>query len=645
MLPNIKKSTSSLNSNLLGTRPTTSLNKLNSDKNLVDKVKSNNLVIKTNSTNVQELQEYLNILLTKYMELKSVKRQVLEIESNIVDFHIRSKKAKTSKKEVQMKSENVSSSFQLLAKSYQIFKEEFFFINKKNNNNLSTSDSDSTSTSKNTNKEKVSVNQETVNKLNKIDFLLNNKEIISKINTSEKNIQTDLPLENEYFKNHCKVLENEISSLKFNLNEKNSLISKLNVSSVKQMNEISEELIIFKEENKNLLNKLDFINKENSQLIDNIENLKKNEKNNLDSLKALNEKLKFVENEFSQYKIQYSNIKDKENKCDNCENLKLIIKENEKNSNIDKNTINDLQSLINDNNKLIQNQKNELNLQLKSFKEIKNKNEEINNNCIAHLSELEKLRNASKENCKDCVNLGFEIDKLKKNSMTLKEEIQKLKNTNEILQKSSMELEKNSNISKNLIDSLKQDNKILNENIKELKNEILKLNIEKDSVNKISRIDKNLVEELRIRCEEINSKLIDNENYFKNEIDILNNRILKIVNSSNEVRKKLSNDHLRNKEYQNKLEIQIIENKKIQVEFENQKSKYKALNSNQLKHVKKLESDLETLKKEIFELNDKLNQYIIENNGKSKVIDERNAEINNLKLYISDDILKKLYSI
>lgn len=253
MLPNIKKSTSSLNNNILGTRPTTSINKISSDKNLINKTKpstsSNSLIIKTNSTNVQELQEYLNILLTKYMELKSEKRQVLEIESKTAEFHVKSKKMKQNKKEINISTAtNQLNSLISQLKSLQITKEELFLLNSKKDSILSTSKSSSNSNSSNTEK---SYNFET----NKDKLEGNNKENINQ-NTEkktlilyvDKSLQTDIPLENEYFKNHSKVLENEISSLKFNIQEKDSLISKLNVSLTKKQIEISEEILFLKKE-------------------------------------------------------------------------------------------------------------------------------------------------------------------------------------------------------------------------------------------------------------------------------------------------------------------------------------------------------------------------------------------------------------
>jgi chromosome segregation ATPase len=184
---------------------------------------------------------------------------------------------------------------------------------------------------------------------------------------------------------------------------------------------------------------------------------------------------------------------------------------------------------------------------------------------------------------------------------------------------------KNKNINKNNLFEITLNN---NFNILNIKKEI-KLNINYFNFEFISnkKINNNLNK---------NNFLIDKKYYFsilcQNKINYLD-KIKKLENNLKEKELKIKN-YSNNK---NKIDEKI--NK-----YEELIKKYEDEIKNKENEILKLKNELknkilnyEQLNCNYHEIKNQLNMYIIENNGKSKIIEERNEEINKLKLQLNNN--------
>lgn len=691
MLPNITSKIQNFpmkNSSKLS-RPSTSMKNSNKLINIVDKnkQKQQSLVIKTNSTNVEELQGYLNILLQKYMELKSTKRQVLEIVSNISEFNILSDKINNT----------IANKTNPLRKSSL----------KNNSSNNIIIDK---------NKQRSVFNILEIDRLIELNYVSIKKNISDNLqlkkSVTDFFTQTEEILYENFLKNHSKVLDEQILSLKSVIEIKNKDIIRLN----EKLNDLSiENFLKIKLENEQLNKEVKLMAKE----ITEYKNI--SDSNNIEILKLRN-----IEVKINQEKEELIvNFKTLENEI---ESLKNEIKAKES-SIIEKDMcLNNLKSeieslnIINTNNdyknreKEIEIRRN-LDINDKLSQEIINLKEEKNNhyidieknekyiiinekymqnyNLYVNLEKQFNILQKDNEVAVEKLNISHQqIKKLELSNKNLSNDIQlKIKEIKELNlfknQYTQLKTEKDNNLS--IIKNLKIELSELNEYINKKNNIISKMSSSSNLTNKLStnhhhlnlyptntsnfknNSNKNVLSQdskLNFESIEENEQVTNNNvnlmNVFNNKYkeylnkvqeledknnDIfmkLNERISKLIYSHNEIRKRNASEILKQNNYSTKLKDLEQELKRVSLELEvlskkysNAKINYSKLN----KKTKSLEENNNKLLLKESELQDKLNQYIIENLGKSKVIDERNEEINKLKTYIDEKTLKKIYDV
>jgi hypothetical protein len=122
-------------------------------------------------------------------------------------------------------------------------------------------------------------------------------------------------------------------------------------------------------------------------------------------------------------------------------------------------------------------------------------------------------------------------------------------------------------------------------------------------------------------------------NILNNKLKSLNTEKAKLIQHNQDITKSL----VKFEETQKESAKLIIVYEETIKSLKEKKESSKQLVEIKLDEVRGVKDENNILKRQIEELTKKLNQYVIENHGKSKIIEERNEEIRILKLHIDND--------
>ena len=412
-----------------------------------------------------------------------------------------------------------------------------------------------------------------------------NKEIYRINNELEK-----VKEENDVMKNENKnvaEMKNEIENNKKKEKEKDLLINELKMENDRLKKQSALNYKLIKEENDDLIKDINKLN-DVIKLMKNKEKEYK-EKEEKDKKEREEKEKKMMEEERKRIEKEKEKNLDAKNKF-----LKVIkVMRVYSNSFICKNNKNNNSNNSNNNNAEIIKLK-EIEKKYNELKKEKNKSDENNmRNDIIHLKEIKSIKEKYEK----------EIKELKRDITSLNNQINIISINNTSYQNSNNHIKKiisdiTEHFNKNMISTQKKyENKIYNmkQKIKKIKNILIKYinnnnNKEKEEDRNIVMINglKEEISKIEKGKQKLEVQLSNYDIHFKKQ----KNEIIKLKNELMETNKKL--DKLKNENRWN----------------ENDKSDLDDMN-------KKLKKQLE--------------MYIIENNGKSKVIEERNNEISKLK--------------
>ena len=454
----------------------------------------------------------------------------------------------------------------------------------------------------------------------------NENSYISQINSLNKKIE-ELEKDKE-------ILEEKIKEIKMSKNKeierekqnKQRLLYEEKEKHKKEIEKYNKELDTLKKE-------VDIIKKENEILKEENNTIKKENEDNINLKKTLEE------------------LKEKEKNYEKIINeLKL---ENEK-----------LLKQTTLNFKLIQEENDELNKDIKklneTIKELKTKEKEF----------IEKEKEKKEKEQQKIIDKKYSNNNLKVMRIFSNKFIFKNNNTSEIIlklketekkynelkkakEKENIALNNQNNILitkeiKSIKDKYEKEMKELQEKNITLNNQIKTINIKKISSNVITKEElKKVVTEISEHFKKI---MTNTQSRYENRILSMKQKLIKIRNTLNK--------YIKNKNKEKEGEI-VVELKEEISKIEKEKQKMKVQISNYDINFQKQNNEITKLKNELSEANKKLNKlnnevrwnhndkyelndmnkklkkqlemYIIENNGKSKVIEERNNEISKLK--------------
>ena len=467
--------------------------------------------------------------------------------------------------------------------------------------------------------------------------------------------------------NNVKKLKEELEKCKKEFEKKeNSYISQMNLinkkfEDIKLINENLEGNI--KEIKRNKSNEIEKEIKKRERMIE-----EEKEKNKREIDRINNEKVININNELENYKkkdddnkiiINDLKMENERLKKQSSLNFKLIKEENDE--------------LIKEINKLNE----EMNLMKKKEKEKKieeekreaekrereKKEEEERKKEKERMENEEKLKKEEKDkNEKYKKFMNLKVMRIYSNSYKLKNGNNEKRNYEELEKKyNELKIENNKNNENNMrigivhlkeIKSLKEK---YEKEIKTLKEKNISLNKEmkeKNTSNKIS-LDNNTKKIMNDLCEQFINKINNEQKKYENKINMMKLRLKRIKNLLIKYLNKNKNkDEDKNIVIINNLKEEISKIEKGKQKLEVQISSYDLNFKKQNNEITKLKNELslalkkvDKLKNEIrlngndkYELDDmnkklkkQLEMYIIENNGKSKVIEERNNEISKLK--------------
>ena len=454
----------------------------------------------------------------------------------------------------------------------------------------------------------------------------NENSYISQINSLNKKIE-ELEKDKE-------ILEEKIKEIKMSKNKeierekqnKHRLLYEEKEKHKKEIEKYNKELDTLKKE-------VEIIKKENEILKEENNTIKKENEDNINLKKTLEE------------------LKEKEKNYEKIINeLKL---ENEK-----------LLKQTTLNFKLIQEENDELNKDIKklneTIKELKTKEKEF----------IEKEKEKKEKEQQKIIDKKYSNNNLKVMRIFSNKFIFKNNNTSEIIlklketekkynelkkakEKENIALNNQNNILitkeiKSIKDKYEKEMKELQEKNITLNNQIKTINIKKISSNVITKEElKKVVTEISEHFKKI---MTNTQSRYENRILSMKQKLIKIRNTLNK--------YIKNKNKEKEGEI-VVELKEEISKIEKEKQKMKVQISNYDINFQKQNNEITKLKNELSEANKKLNKlnnevrwnhndkyelndmnkklkkqlemYIIENNGKSKVIEERNNEISKLK--------------
>ena len=499
------------------------------------------------------------------------------------------------------------------------------------------------------------------NNINDLHSLLNEKEVKEKYLINE--INSMKMIFSEKIKELTMIInekQREIEIIKEeqneNINTCQELTECLNEASnqIKIKEKIIEELIIKNENN----------NKENNDMKNVINNLKmekeiiKNDKlnkvnddiNNLNkTIIELNNELKKKEmniNELNKEKIEYIKIKGEyDNKINEMNNTinKMKIELKDKNLSID-----------NNNNK-VQMHQNEISTLNKIIKESNNNSSKLMNENLTLKNKIEALENNFKGNSKKNEELINENNNLKEQFKLLENNYNNLSQKNgellnEINKLQQMNNDKsieanNENISKinelqnqiiiNKITKNKTEMEITNlrQENKNLVDKILKLEKSKKEMDSLKREIKSKNKNMEEFQEELQKIIEENDNKINDINDLKNELQLKNVEIET-----MSKENNRNKNLIENLRKEIIEKNKI---MDEKLKKYQAIEKEN-NNVNILKNNIETNNKYIYDIKQKNERIIKENNENKKKIENLLKEINAKTKIIEETKVKNL---
>jgi N-terminal acetyltransferase B complex non-catalytic subunit len=199
---------------------------------------------------------------------------------------------------------------------------------------------------------------------------------------------------------------------------------------------------------------------------------------------------------------------------------------------------------------------------------------------------------------------------------------------------------------KKKIKEIKSENESLNKKVKETNNKINLVKNSNKENGKIFIVNLKEIKEVMIKVyENCNKKFIETENYYEKKFKEMEEKIQRIkllLNQRKKIRRsstkgfkieltKLENEKQKMLTQINNYEINFkARSKELKILKEEIKEKEKIISDLKIE-IKESKSNLSEIEADNKALKQQLEMYIIENNGKSKIIEERNEEIKKYK--------------
>ena len=185
------------------------------------------------------------------------------------------------------------------------------------------------------------------------------------------------------------------------------------------------------------------------------------------------------------------------------------------------------------------------------------------------------------------------------------------------------------------IKEIKSENESLNKKVKETNNKINLVKNSNKENGKIFIVNLKEIKEVMIKVyENCNKKFIETENYYEKKFKEMEEKIQRIKLLLNQ-RKKIRRSSTKGF----KIELTKLEKEKqkmltqinnYEINFKARSEKEKIISDLKIE-IKESKSNLSEIETDNKALKQQLEMYIIENNGKSKIIEERNEEIKKYK--------------
>ena len=456
----------------------------------------------------------------------------------------------------------------------------------------------------------------------KKNYEKNENYFLSEINELKKK-NDELIKEKEKLEENAKeIILNKNKEIEKEKQNKHRLLFEEKEKNKKEIDKLNNEINLLKDENSKI--KLENDNYKNiNKLFDDLKEKEKNNEKIISDLKLENERL------LKQTTLKFKLVKE--------ENDELIKDINKLNDALNKMKLKE-KDFIEKEKQYIE-KENQLILKQKQYEEQKqndlNLNKKYNNN---NLKVIRIFSNKFIYKNNKITEMILKLKESEKKYTQLKKEKENIENIaqnnqdNTLLIKAKYEKD---------INTLKEKNLILNNQIKSLN--------QKKKSNEVSNNEiKNIVMEL---SEHFNKILIRTQSKYDNKIISMKQKLVKMKNTLMK--------YIKTKNSLNNNNVIITELKDELSQMEKEKQKMKVKISNYDINFKKLNNEITLLKTELSEANKTLNKlnsearfnyndkyeldnmnkklkkqlemYIIENNGKSKVIEERNNEITKLK--------------
>ena len=480
----------------------------------------------------------------------------------------------------------------------------------------------------------------------KKDFETKENSYISQMNLINKKYE-DIKLINGNLEENIKeIKKNKKNEIEKEIRKREKMIEEEKEKNKREIDRMNDEIEKLKKENASIKN-------DNSKVINinnELENYKKKDDDNkiiINDLKMENERLK------KQSSLNFKLIKE-----ENDELIKQINKLNEEMNLMKKK----------EKEKKMEEEKREEEKREREKKEREKKEEEERKKEKERKENEEKLKKEEKEkNEKYKKFMNLKVMRIYSNSYKLKNENNAnanndKKNYEELEKKyNELKIENNKNNENNMrigivhLKEIKTLKEKYEKEIKILKEKNISLNKEmkeKNTTNKIS-LDNNTKKIMNDLCEQFINKINNEQKKYENKINMMKIRLKRIKNllmkclSKNKNKEEDKNIFIINnlkeeiskiEKGKQKLEVQISS---YDINFKKQNNEITKLKnelSMALKKVDKLKNEIKLNANDKYELDDmnkklkkQLEMYKIENNGKSKVIEERNNEISKLK--------------
>ena len=459
---------------------------------------------------------------------------------------------------------------------------------------------------------------------------------ISQMNLINKKYE-DIKLINENLEGNIKEIKrNKSNEIEKEIKKRERMIEEEKEKNKREIDRINNEIEKLKEENTSIKND----NKKVININNELENYKKKDDDNkiiINDLKMENERLK------KQSSLNFKLIKE-----ENDELIKEINKLNEEMNLMKKK----------EKEKKIEEEKREAEKREREKKEEEERKKEKER--MENEEKLKKEEKDKNEKYKKFMNL--KVMRIYSNSYKLKNGNNEKRNYEELEKKyNELKIENNKNNENSMrigivhLKEIKTLKEKYEKEIKALKEKNISLNKEmkeKNTSNKIS-LDNNTKKIMNDLCEQFINKINNEQKKYENKINMMKIRLKRIKNllmkclSKNKNKEEDKNIFIINnvkeeiskiEKGKQKLEVQISS---YDINFKKQNNEITKLKNElslALKKFDKLKNEIKLNANDKYELDDMnkklkklLEMYKIENNGKSKVIEERNNEISKLK--------------